>query len=364
MPRTGSAQSQLREMLDEACTQGVSPGAALVVGNGDEMLAECYAGCLEAGGSPVGPNTVFDLASLTKPLVTTAIALTLVKLGELDLDEEVAAILPEFGEDGIEPTAAMTAARRSVRVSQLLDHSSGLPAHDRFWERAGVNRASVFAAATATPLACPPGQRSIYSDIGFLVLGALIEHRTNTPLRYSGTGTDLFMGTGTIFPDSTALVAPTGYDTDGNLIRAVVNDDNARAMGGVAPHAGLFATASAVHRLAGTWIRAWRGEGGPLDSVLVRKAWTTRACTQEPSTWVSGWDTPNAEGSSAGSKIGSPAVGHLGFTGTSLWIDLERGVHVVLLTNRVHNNAGLDGIRALRPRIHDAIFSAFDDGRL
>jgi CubicO group peptidase (beta-lactamase class C family) len=138
-----------------------------------------------------------------------------------------------------------------------------------------------------------------------------------------------------------------------------VHDDNAWAMGGVAGHAGLFASAAEVDRLAGRLRACWRGEDDFVPREIVREFWS-RDPLVEGSTWALGWDTPSPEGSSAGNRIGRNAVGHLGFTGTSLWIDLERDASVVLLTNRVHPRRDNERIREVRPRIHDAALEALD----
>jgi CubicO group peptidase (beta-lactamase class C family) len=139
-------------------------------------------------------------------------------------------------------------------------------------------------------------------------------------------------------------------------IHGVVQDENAYAMGGVAGHAGLFSTAREVHRLVGEFERAFHGLGSRFERDLVRIVWTKDTATPG-STWALGWDTPAAQGSSAGSRISARAVGHLGFTGTSVWVDLDRGVHVVFLTNRIHQGGDNRGIRELRPRVHDAVFA-------
>jgi len=138
-----------------------------------------------------------------------------------------------------------------------------------------------------------------------------------------------------------------------------VHDDNAYAMGGVAGHAGLFASAPDIDALVCRLRACWRGEDSFVASGLVREFWTRRA-TVPGSTWALGWDTPTPEASSAGRHISGRAVGHLGFTGTSLWIDLERDAHVILLTNRVHPRRDNDAIKALRPAVHDAVLEALD----
>jgi CubicO group peptidase (beta-lactamase class C family) len=139
-------------------------------------------------------------------------------------------------------------------------------------------------------------------------------------------------------------------------IHGVVQDENAYVMGGVAGHAGLFSTARSVHRLVAELVRALRGLPSLFERDLVRLVWT-KDTTTPGSSWALGWDTPAVQGSSAGSRISAWAVGHLGFTGTSVWLDLDRGVHVVFLTNRIHEGGDNRSVRELRPRVHDAVFA-------
>jgi CubicO group peptidase (beta-lactamase class C family) len=156
----------------------------------------------------------------------------------------------------------------------------------------------------------------------------------------------------------TDMIAPTERcPWRRRLLCGEVHDDNAYAMGGVAGHAGLFANAADVDALAGRLHACWRGEDDFLPRDLVREFWT-RDRQVPDSTWALGWDTPSATGSSAGRHVGPEAVGHLGYTGTSLWVDLARGVQVVLLTNRVHPSRDNEHIREVRPRVHDTAMEA------
>jgi CubicO group peptidase (beta-lactamase class C family) len=153
----------------------------------------------------------------------------------------------------------------------------------------------------------------------------------------------------------TDLIAPTEHcPWRRRILCGEVHDDNAYAMGGIAGHAGLFANAADVNALVGHLRACWRGEEEFVPQELVRLFWT-RDQTVEDSTWALGWDTPSVTGSSAGSRIGPVAIGHLGFTGTSLWVDLARDAHVIFLTNRVHPHRDNERIRDVRPRVHDAV---------
>lgn len=366
-------------VLDEAVGPGkVAPAAALLVGRGDQVVFEHAAGVAGPRGREraCDETTIFDLASLTKPLVTVALTLDLITRSKLGFDTRVADILPEFARGDDE-------RRRAVSLRHLLRHDSGLPAHRQYYRDfdaaacanggSGADRRRMFDLALAEPLERDPRVGSVYSDIGFLVLGAVVEEvagaridelasrRILEPLDVedaafveNARGAD---------PAFAARCAATGACAwRGAEVHAVVQDENAYAMGGVATHAGLFASARAVHRLAGEWVAAAAGRGVLLDRRIVGHAWdpSAAAAGAAPSTWALGWDTPTPGASSAGSRAGRQAVGHLGYTGTSVWIDPGRRAHVVLLTNRIAYGKEPDGIRALRPRLHDAVFAALD----
>lgn len=376
--------------LDQGVAAGVFPGASALVARGDRIVFEhaCGTLALARADRPATPETVWDLASLTKPLVTVALTLVLIDRGSIDLDERVTDLVPVFRAGG-DPR------RDKVTLRHLLHHDSGLPAYRRLFERfagsfapaqGAQQREQIITAAAAEPLVCDPGAASVYSDLGFIVLGSVIENVTGARLddlarrllfdplqvedawfvdaaRADTDGAAGAAATGSVAgrPLPLERVAATGFcPWRARIVHGAVQDENAYAMGGVAPHAGLFATARAVHALALEWWRASRDEGRVLRGPLVRRAWD-RASGSAPSTWALGWDTPTPRASSAGTRVSAEAVGHLGYTGTSLWIDRRRSVHVVLLTNRVASDKNGEGIRALRPRFHDAVFRALDD---
>ena len=375
-----SAWSEVAAIVDEAVGAGhVAPAAALLVGRGSLVLFEHSAG-VAAGGRPCDAATIFDLASLTKPLVTVALTLDLVARGRLFFESRVADLLPAFADGGDE-------RRRAVTIRHLLRHDSGLPAYHRYFERfdgtppkdaadEAARRRRMLDLALAEPLERDPRAGSVYSDIGFLVLGAVVEkvagaridelarQRLFEPLGVEDARyVDTLAGPP---PAMLARTAPTGpCPWRRGEVHGVVQDENAYAMGGLASHAGLFATARSVHRLVTEWTEAWAGRGMVLDRRIVGHAWSRAASSlgAAPSTWALGWDTPSPGASSAGTRIGHGAVGHLGYTGTSIWIDPSRHVHVVLLTNRIAYGRNSDAIRALRPRLHDAVFAVLDRGR-
>ena len=282
------------------------------------------------------PETLFDIASLTKPLSTATLAMMAVEEGALALDDR---------------------PRKELTVEQLLTHSSGLPA----WKLLGATRAEVLRAVAAEPLESPPGSVARYSDLGFILLGATVENALGEPLDAAfARRIARPLGIGTTFnPQEHARCAPT----EGEL-RGIVHDENARAMGGVAGHAGLFSTARDVSRIVHALVAAWHGVRSTstprlLPPARVRQMWTP-STTVPGSTWCLGWDRPAATGSSAGERWPKDGVGHLGFTGCSIWIDPPRARWVILLSNRVHPTRANDAIKQFRPELHDALSLALD----
>ena len=281
------------------------------------------------------PQTLFDIASLTKPLATVTLAMMALEDGVLALDDR---------------------PRPELTVRQLLAHASGLPA----WKRLGDTREEVLRSVAVEPLESPPGRVARYSDLGFILLGATLERALGEPLDVAfarRVAAPLAVGT-TFRPGDVTACAPT----EGEL-RGVVHDDNARALGGVAGHAGLFSTARDVSRIAQALVAAWHGARSTsvprlVPSQRVRQFWSP---SEVPgSTWCLGWDRPSARDSSAGERWPRDGVGHLGFTGCSLWIDPPRARWVVLLSNRVHPSRANEQIKQLRPALHDAIVAALD----
>jgi CubicO group peptidase (beta-lactamase class C family) len=316
------------ETLLQGAVGEVFPAAQLVVVEGGTLEL------LQSVGVAT-PITRFDLASLTKPLCTTALALRLVARGALSLDDR---------------------PRPECTILQLLSHSGGLPAVRALADptRPGEGmRAQAIAAARSEPLEYPPGERSIYSDLGFILLGYAVERVGGARLdalfaQHLAMPLALTLGYGPLLAVSDRDVAPTEQG-----LRGMVHDDNCRAMGGVAGHAGLFGDAAAVSALVNAWVRAWHGEASLLDPALVRRAWSRAGVPG--STWGLGWDHPATTGSSAGERWAKDGVGHLGFTGCSIWIDPPKKRWVVLLSNRVHPTRTNEAIKGFRPKLHDAI---------
>jgi len=370
--------SRVEGTMTEAVRTEVFPGAVLLVARGEQVLFHEAFGLVRSDGSPADVSTLYDVSSLTKPLVTQACLLTLVARGKLGLEQSVAELLPDFA-DGDD------ARRKEVTVAMLLAHRSGLPARSLYFERIGTadpdesgpaitgRTAAVRIAGWAArePLVAQPGTVSVYSDVGFIVLGAVVEavggaaldeifEREFGAVVASEHGGFRPRGRN---PDKAAIeedsIAPTGYcNWRRRIVCGEVQDENAWAMGGVAGHAGLFATAEDVHRLTLEYVLAHSCADARLETRLVRACWNGPFAAD--STWALGWDTPTAGASSAGARVSGRSFGHLGFTGSSVWVDLDRGLQVILLSNRVHPDPANVAIRDFRPRLHDAVFEAFD----
>jgi CubicO group peptidase (beta-lactamase class C family) len=344
-----------RRVLEQAIRDHVVPGAVVAVADEGAPVLLHAVGCAARMPRrvPATTATIYDLASLTKVLCTTTLAMIGVARGLLDLDARVATLVPEFAGP----------RKRQVRIRHLLAHSSGLPAHRRLYEEVW-GREAVFDRAAAVPLEYPPGTRAIYSDLGFLVLGRALErslgHRIDR-LFAEWVARPLGLRL-TRFVDLTRpgvrqgllrrhVVAPT--QLRGARVRlGAVDDDNAFAMGGIAPHAGLFSLAREVLAVGLALCRAHQ-HGELVPSLIVREF--MRPAGIPGSTRALGWDTPSHGPSCSGERFPRPAVGHLGYTGGSIWLAPTRGLVVVLLTNRVHPTEQNLGIRTLRPAVHDAV---------
>jgi len=369
--------SAVERALEEAAERGAFPGAVLLVSRRDETLLERAVGSrsLEPERHPMRADVVFDLASLTKPLATTVAFLLLVKERRLALDDRVTRFFHNFGVHG----------KTHVTFRHLLAHSSGLAAYRPYYkEVAALQKRGrpnfvasreakewVFEQVHRERLEVPPGSRALYSDLGFMVLGQVVETvsgqtldrfcsaRIFQPLGLRSTSfVDLSqIRTKRIEPIAEAIAPTQRCPWRKRVLCGEVDDENAYAMGGVAGHAGLFGTARDVDAIARHLKDIADGGTGILPKTLVDEMWT-RDTSVPGSTRTFGWDTPSPQRSMAGTRMSAHTVGHLGFTGVSLWMDLERGVNVTLLTNRVHPSRDNDKLGELRPRIHDLVMEA------
>lgn len=336
------ALDPLTRMLDSAIGAGATPGAVLAVSShGARYL---YGAGKLALGDPARPDghTIYDLASLTKVVATTTLAMFAVQEGRLDLDAPVQRYLPAFRGRG----------KERVTIRHLLTHTSGLPTDRPLW-RQSPNADSALRLVNATRLDTMPGARTVYSDLGAIVLGEVLEHVYGSRLdrlaaqrifRPLGMGSTGFRPS----PRLRARIAATEYDSAWRkrMVRGEVHDEKAAWLGGVAGHAGLFG--SAVDLLTfGEWMLAGR-------AATVRREFTRRQNVVPGSSRALGWDTP-APGSSAGHWLDSTSFGHTGFTGTSLWIDPTRELVIVLLANRVHPTRNNPNIGPLRVAVADRV---------
>jgi beta-N-acetylhexosaminidase len=348
-------------LLDHAVADGAFPGGVLAVGWKNQLAVHPF-GQLTAGSKSrkVAEDSIYDVASLTKPIVTTTAAMMLAQQKCLDLDTPVESYLPSFAASA--KSDPHSSWRHRVTVRMLLLHNSGLPAHRDFYKEAKGHNA-ILAQVLAEPLVRELGAQVEYSDLGFILLGEIVE-------RLTGESLDVFakrhifellgMDHSTFNPSrsSRADIAPTEMDKAyrKRLVWGEVHDENAWAMGGIAGHAGLFSTARDVAIFAQMILNGGIYAHRRLLARATIEAFTSRV-TIGNSARALGWDVPT-EGSSSGRYFSSRSFGHTGFAGTSLWIDPERQLFVILLTNRVNPMRANDKIRQVRPALHDAVMES------
>ncbi len=358
-PVSAGAVDAARRIVEEAVASRVFPGAAIEVGAGGGPLWREAIGTLAFdAASAVTADTPYDLASLTKPLATTTAALALAACGALDLESPVAAHVADW----------RGADRADVTIRDLLEHAGGLPA--RLLDAPPEGRRAFEHDIASTPLEYPPRSASIYSDLGFILLGFILEDRGRAPLarqfqsaRDQLTGGEPALGDGVLafaeLPDRIGGAAPTRPLNDdrrrGRRLVGEVHDNYAAALGGVAGHSGLFGTAASVGSFARLVLRAARGDrptAPPLTESAVRLAITRSSVAG--SSRALGWDRMRPT-SSCGTRMSTDAFGHVGFTGTSLWIDPARDRYFVLLANRVCDGGSSEAMQVVRRAFHDAL---------
>jgi serine-type D-Ala-D-Ala carboxypeptidase len=331
-------------------------------------------------GETIVPSTLFDIASLTKVVATTSMAMLLYDRGLLDLDTPASAIVPEFLADSTEDSRSKKDSRRkAVTLRMLLAHSSGLPAYEKLYLKAN-SRNELLHAALTTPLTADPGSRAEYSDIGFLVLGVALERLADETIdRFCQREVfaPLAMANTCFNPPEAirAHILPTQDDRTfrHRIIQGEVQDENAGILGGVAPHAGLFSTAGDLAQFAHAILSAGvphacpelvEGSSPILRDVGFRifrpetiSLFTRRQSQPAGTSRALGWDTPSSA-SQSGKYFSENSFGHLGYTGTSLWIDPARQLSITLLTNRTWPDCSNLAIKQVRPKFHDAIIEA------
>jgi CubicO group peptidase (beta-lactamase class C family) len=345
--------SRAFQILADAVEQKAFPGAATAVTHGGKLVALKALGrfTFDVTSPPVEAESIFDLASLTKVVATTSMAMILYERGLLDLEMPVVTILPEFRSED--------SRRKEIILRQLMAHSSGLPWYERLFLRTH-SRDELLREAFAVPLKHDPGARAEYSDVGFILLGVTLERIAGEPLdRFCQR--EIFGPLGMSHTSynppasSRSKIPPTVDDQTfrKRIIQGEVQDENASVMGGVAPHAGLFATPSDLAIFAQAILN-----GGAL--ILRRETlsfFTRREQSPAGTSRALGWDTPSKP-SQSGKYFSPSSFGHLGYTGTSLWIDPERDVSITLLTNRTWPDCSNWAIKEVRPAFHDAVMEA------
>jgi CubicO group peptidase (beta-lactamase class C family) len=373
--------------LDKSIERAEIPGAVILArmpreGEVLEHLSVTGHAVLRPERLPMTRETIFDLASLTKPLATTTAIMLLIQEGAIQLDDPVAKVLPSFADRD----------KEAVTLRHLLTHSSGLKPWRAFHENliqkerktgerllgTSEGREWILDRVIRSGLVHEPGEAAVYGDLDFIVLGALVEELTKQPFDVFCTErifSPLGMNETRFLPvpedgrdPSPALpenwlrriAATENCPWRERIIWGEVHDPNASAMGGVAGHAGLFSTADDVMTFAQAFLDAWHGRSELLQPELVR-SFCQRQNMPADSDWAIGWDTPTPGLSSSGEHFSANSVGHLGFTGTSLWIDLDKEAIVVMLTNRVHLIAKRSKF-GLRADVHDYILDAFQAG--
>ncbi len=381
--KTGGLFTEVAALAEKAVQDGVFPGCVLLVGvEGREVYKQAFGNRAvkldkDEEPRPMDAGSVFDIASLTNVLATTTLIMQLVELGRVALDDKISRYLQGFGVLG----------KSGITVQHVLSHSSGLAAwHPYFEELLKVNstlrrgimtsrgaKEFVYNSINRSQLKYEPGTRQVYSDLGFILLGNLIEILTGMkldkaaqrfvfqPLSLKNTSyIDLTLIRRRGIHPVRDFIAPTeDCPWRKRVLCGEVHDDNAWAMGGIAGHSGIFTNAADLHLFASEMLRAYAGRSVFLKGETVRRFWgESRGSGNEG--WRLGWDSPSKENGLSESKLSPNAVGINGFTGCSLWMEPEKGIHIILLSNRIHPSRSNKKIRTLRPILMDAVLKALD----
>jgi CubicO group peptidase (beta-lactamase class C family) len=365
---------RLDAYLKQAIADGMVPGAVICVGHcGQLVWHQAYgAAATTPARRPMHIDTIFDIASLTKVIATTSLVLCAHHEGVCHLDDRL---------DAFDWGVLLPSSLGGVTLRQLTTHTGGFAAYYPLYETllpawpddhhtaAETHRIQAVSCILDQPLAYPPGTQVCYSDLGFILLGCLLERQYGqplstlfldkvaqplglTPIAYRPLG-----GPSPLPDQPDAYAATEACRWRGRVMVGEVHDENAWAMGGVAGHAGLFATARAIWQYAQAQLEAAAGQRSWLPPELLRQSWQ-RQPLPPGSTRAIGWDTPNAVRSTAGQYFSPRSIGHLGFTGTSMWIDPDHDIIVILCTNRVHPSRQASGIQQLRPEVHNLVMQA------
>ncbi|MBW1847087.1 MAG: beta-lactamase family protein [Deltaproteobacteria bacterium] len=350
-------------LMKQAVTDNVFPGSVLLVSKKNEVVFfEAYGRANIDTKLPMKRETLFDLASLTKPLATTLAVMKLIQQSRLALEQMLGAVLPVF----------KNTKKEHITIRQLLSHSSGLPDHKPYYLKlrklpVDERRAGLREFLVKEPLISPIGEKALYSDLGFMILCWVVESVSKNRLDHFvadeiyqplgiNTADELFFVDLGLPPRKAEFAATELCPWRKILLNGVVHDDNAYAAGGIEGHAGLFGKASAVNSLLLELLSVFNGHSE--TQVFQKELVHTFFQKQGESDMALGFDTPSEHHSSCGDFFSKKSVGHLGFTGTSFWIDLERSILVILLSNRVHPHRRNEKIKAFRPVLHNAVMQS------
>jgi serine-type D-Ala-D-Ala carboxypeptidase len=345
----------LEAVVQKAVNDTVFPGASLaVLYRGRVVFHQAFGNMTyDPKSSPADTTTMYDLASLTKAVVTTSIAMQLVERDSLSLQTPVSRYLPDFARSG----------KEKITIEQLMRHTSGLRAHT-FFAKSCTSPSELFRAIDADTLLSVPGTTTLYSDLNFMLLGRIIEIITGQTLSanfHQRFAIPLGMSSTMFTPPQTLgwRIAPVEKDTLWPLKvqRPLVNDQNAALLGGIAGHAGLFSTTGDLIGMI-TMIM----QGGNLNHhVYFRPATLKTFLSRTKYPRALGWDLRSDDGrSSAGDYFSNSSYGHLGYTGTSIWVDPQHELAVILLSNRIYPTSANIKIRTFRPLLHNSVVKCLD----
>ena len=344
-------------LMRQAIADKIFPGGVLLVAEKEEIVFfKAYGYAHLSCHTPMTQETIFDLASLTKPLSTALAVMKLIQHEQIELEDPLGQILPEFERTD----------KAEIKLKNLLYHNSGLPDYRPYYKALegtarDSRRSALRKLLVQEPLINPIGKTVNYSDLGFMILAWVVEHVSDQRLDhfvaeeiYQPLGlNNLFFISGNVTEPRGHFAATENCPWRKKILEGQVHDENAYVVGGVEGHAGLFGTADNIYRLLVELLSIYRGQ---RKSALFHNDLLHRFFKRLPGTDKAlGFDTPSVSGSSCGRGFSQNSVGHLGFTGTSFWMDLERSVIVILLTNRVHPSRENEDIKKFRPVLHDAV---------
>jgi serine-type D-Ala-D-Ala carboxypeptidase len=360
-PPLNNINEKITELLEKGLTEGVYPGAVLLVASHGQINIIKVVGnrSIIPDVLPMKKDTIFDLASLTKPLATTLAVMKLVDEARIGLDEPLSGIIRSFPPGD----------KKDLTVRSILCHCAGLKDWMPFYPdiinfEEGLRKSALRERIIEEPLLYPPGRQCLYSDLGFMLLEWVVEEASGETLRdfvhekfYRPLGLKrTFLSKGDTQFDRDEYAATEDCPWRKRVIQGDVHDENAYAAGGYSGHAGLFGTAEEIFTIADMLKGHYLGKRNDFFSPDIVREFFTRQEIVKGSTWAMGWDTPSAKDSSAGRFISANSVGHLGFTGTSLWMDLDKDVIAIFLSNRIHPGRDNVKIKPFRPLLHDLVF--------